>query len=65
MLIGLPLLQLCILNLYVNSLWSNLLHRFHENRIQLMGWVEHRVGNERVFCVCVWMLLVACYHITL
>lgn len=54
-LIGLPLLQLSILNLYVNRLWSltNLLHRFHENRIQLMGWVKHRVGNERVFCVCV------------
>lgn len=53
MLIGLPLLQLSILNLYVNSFWSNLLHRFHENRIQLMGWVKHRVGNERVLCVCV------------
>lgn len=63
--IGLPLLQLSILNLYVNSFWSNLLQRFHENRIQLMGWVEHRVGSKRVFCVCVWILLVACYHMTL
>lgn len=52
---------------YPQPLWSltNLLHRFHENRIQLMGWVKHRVGNERVFFVCVWILLVACYHITL
>lgn len=48
-------LTISILNLYVNRLWSltNLLHRFHENRIQLMGWVKHRVGNERVLCVCV------------